>query len=134
MMNDDFKVTYTNHSKAYIPSGSEMYRSQSLFDARIRRWVWGSFGNQIWNWNRHQKSPNPRGTFKGQLISEWLLYVLNFPKSNTKIWRFSTLEFKKWSNQILDKGTLLQVILLEFDCAIFLQTLHKFTLFCQFIN
>lgn len=29
MMNDDFKVTYTNHSKAYIPkvSGSEMYRS-----------------------------------------------------------------------------------------------------------
>jgi hypothetical protein len=29
MMNDDFKVTYTNHSKAYIPkvSDSAMYRS-----------------------------------------------------------------------------------------------------------
>ena len=28
-MNDDFKVTYTNHSKAYVPkfSGAEVYRS-----------------------------------------------------------------------------------------------------------
>ena len=28
-MNDDFKVTYTNHSKAYVPklSGTDVYRS-----------------------------------------------------------------------------------------------------------
>ena len=37
---------------------------------------------------------------KGQLISEWLLDVLNFQKkTNAKIWWISALESKKCSNQ-----------------------------------
>ena len=43
---------------------------------------------------------------KGQLISEWLFDVLNFPKKQHKIWWISALESKKWLNQ-KDKGTLL---------------------------
>ena len=35
---------------------------------------------------------------KGQLISEWLFDVLNFPKNQQKIWQISALEYKKWSN------------------------------------
>ena len=35
---------------------------------------------------------------KGQLISECLFYILNFPKNQQKIWQISTLESKKWSN------------------------------------
>jgi hypothetical protein len=46
-------------------------------------------------------------TSKGQLISEWLFGVFNFPKNNNaKIWWISALESKKSSNQ-KDKGTLL---------------------------
>ena len=36
--------------------------------------------------------------FKGQLISECLFDVLNFPKNQRKIWQISALESKKWSN------------------------------------
>ena len=36
---------------------------------------------------------------KGQLISECILGVLNFPKTQRKIWQISALETKKWSNQ-----------------------------------
>ena len=43
---------------------------------------------------------------KGQLISEWLVDVLNFPKKPRKIWWISALESKKRSNK-KDKGTLL---------------------------
>ena len=43
---------------------------------------------------------------KGQLISEWLFGVFNFPKKHAKIWWISALESKNWSNQ-KDKGTLL---------------------------
>ena len=35
---------------------------------------------------------------KGQLISECLFDVLNFPKNQRKIWQISALEYKKWSN------------------------------------
>ena len=35
---------------------------------------------------------------KGHLISEWLFDVLNFPKTNAKIWWISALESKKWLN------------------------------------
>ena len=41
---------------------------------------------------------------KGQLISEWLFGVLNFPKSNAKIGWNSALKSKEWSNQ-KDQGT-----------------------------
>ena len=36
---------------------------------------------------------------KGQLISECLFDVLNFPKNQRKIWQISTLEYRKWSYQ-----------------------------------
>ena len=36
---------------------------------------------------------------KGQLISEFLLGVIDFPKNQRKIWQISALESKKWSNQ-----------------------------------
>ena len=36
---------------------------------------------------------------KGQLISECLLGVIDFPKNQRKIWQISALESKKWSNQ-----------------------------------
>ena len=36
---------------------------------------------------------------KGQLISECLLSVLDFPKNQRKFWQISALESKKWSNQ-----------------------------------
>ena len=36
---------------------------------------------------------------KGQLISECLLGVIDFPKNQWKIWQISALESKKWSNQ-----------------------------------
>ena len=36
---------------------------------------------------------------KGQLISECLLGVIDFPKNQQKIWQISALESKKWSNQ-----------------------------------
>jgi hypothetical protein len=35
---------------------------------------------------------------KGQLISECLFDILNFPKNQQKIWQISALEYKKWSN------------------------------------
>ena len=35
---------------------------------------------------------------KGQLISECLFDVLDFPKNQRKIWQISALESKKWSN------------------------------------
>ena len=35
---------------------------------------------------------------KGQLISECLFGVLNFPKKHQRIWQISALESKKWSN------------------------------------
>ena len=38
-------------------------------------------------------------SFKGQLISECLLGVIDFPKNQRKIWQISALESKKWSNQ-----------------------------------
>ena len=47
--------------------------------------------NIIWDLGRF-------GTVKGQLISECLFDVLNFPKKQRKIWQISALEFKKWSN------------------------------------
>ena len=43
-------------------------------------------------------------TTKGQLISECLFDILNFPKNQRKIWKISALEYKKRSNQ-LNKGT-----------------------------
>ena len=48
-------------------------------------------------------------TVKGQLISECIFNVLNFPKKNTyaKNWQISALESKKWCNQ-QNKGTFLQ--------------------------
>jgi hypothetical protein len=56
---------------------------------------------------RSESQPDP-GLFttKGQLISEWIFGVFNFPKKQHKIWWISALESKKWSNQ-KDKGTLL---------------------------
>ena len=35
---------------------------------------------------------------KGQLISECLFGILNFPKNQRKIWQISAQESKKWSN------------------------------------
>ena len=44
---------------------------------------------------------------KGQLISEWIFGVFNFPKKTMqKFDEISALESKKWFNQ-RDKGTLL---------------------------
>ena len=37
--------------------------------------------------------------FKGQLIWECLLGVIDFPKKQRKIWQISALKSKKWSNQ-----------------------------------
>ena len=37
--------------------------------------------------------------FKGQLISECLLGVIDFPKKQLEILQISVLESKKWSNQ-----------------------------------
>ena len=36
---------------------------------------------------------------KGQLISECLWGVIDFPKNQQKIWQISAQESKKWSNQ-----------------------------------
>ena len=36
---------------------------------------------------------------KGQLISECLFGILNFPKNQRKIWQISAVETKKWLNQ-----------------------------------
>ena len=36
---------------------------------------------------------------KGQLISECLSGVIDFPKNQRKIWQISALESKKWSNK-----------------------------------
>ena len=44
---------------------------------------------------------------KGQLISESLFDILNFPKKQRKIWQISALEYKKFSNQ-QNKGTFLE--------------------------
>ena len=52
--------------------------------------------------NNSSSTSNKYGT--GQLISEWLFDVLNFPKTNTKTSWISTQEFKKWLN-LKDKGT-----------------------------
>ena len=41
---------------------------------------------------------------QGQLISECLLGVQNFPNNQRKIWQISAQETKKWSNQ-QNKGT-----------------------------
>ena len=38
----------------------------------------------------------PDGCAKGQLISECLLGVIDFPKNQWKIWQISALESKKW--------------------------------------
>ena len=43
---------------------------------------------------------------KGQLISECLFDILDFPKKQRKIWQISALESEKWSNQ-QNKGTFL---------------------------
>ena len=43
---------------------------------------------------------------KGQLISECPLGVIDFPKTQQKIWQISALESKKWGNQ-QNKGTFL---------------------------
>ena len=41
-------------------------------------------------------------TAKGQLISEWLFGVFNFPqKKPRKIWWIFALEFRKWLNQAI---------------------------------
>ena len=47
---------------------------------------------------------------KGQLISECLLGVIDFPKNQQKIWQISALESKKWSNQ-QSKSTFLSIII-----------------------
>ena len=39
------------------------------------------------------------GSFEGQLISECLLGVKDFPKKQRNIWQISALKSKKWSNQ-----------------------------------
>ena len=36
---------------------------------------------------------------KGQLISECILGVIDFPKKQRKFWQISALDSKKWSNQ-----------------------------------
>ena len=38
------------------------------------------------------------GAGKGQIISECLFDVLDFPKNQRKIWQISALVSKKWSN------------------------------------
>ena len=40
-----------------------------------------------------------KASFKGQLISECLLDVIDFPQNQRKIWQSSALESKKCSNQ-----------------------------------
>ena len=63
---------------------------------------------QCWCWvsTRWRLVITDDGGSKGQLISECLFGVLNFPKNQQKIWQISALETKKWSNQ-QSKGTLL---------------------------
>ena len=41
----------------------------------------------------------PKFRFKGQLISECLFCVINFPKNKENIWQISAQESKKWPNQ-----------------------------------
>jgi hypothetical protein len=36
---------------------------------------------------------------KGQLISEYLFGVIDFPKNQQKIWQIFAIESKKWKNQ-----------------------------------
>ena len=50
---------------------------------------------QLWSFKRVYSKLEPA---KGQLISECLFDVLNFPKKQRKIWQISALESKKWSN------------------------------------
>ena len=47
---------------------------------------------------------------KGQLISECLFDVLNFPKDQRKFWKISALECKKSSNQ-KNKGDFFLIII-----------------------
>ena len=47
-----------------------------------------------WVFSSYSEVPN-----KGQLISESVLGVIDFPKKQRKIWQISALESKKWSNQ-----------------------------------
>ena len=54
--------------------------------------------------SRQDSSEMSSGNFvfslpKGQLISECLVDVLNFPKNQRKIWQISAPESKKWWNQ-----------------------------------
>ena len=51
-----------------------------------------------------------QGFHKGQLISEWLLDVLNFPRKTTlKFDEFLPWNLRKWLNQ-KDKDTLLHML------------------------
>ena len=76
----------------------------------VLQWQIVHMGKRWMSWweNLPQKKSREIGSgAKGQLISEWLSVVLNFPKKTTqKLGRISSLESKKGSNQ-KDKGTLL---------------------------
>ena len=55
----------------------------------------------IWTWKRINNKYTRHYfiislTYKGQLISEWLLDILNFLKRPTKIWWISVLESRYW--------------------------------------
>ena len=54
-------------------------------------WPDGSCRFPIRRWKGILKQPT-----KGQLISECLFDILNFPKKQQKIWQISALESKKW--------------------------------------
>ena len=62
---------------------------------------------------------------KGQLISERLFDILNFPKNQWKIWQISALEYKKWLNHKIKATNYLQIIL---DITYY----RKVPLFCWF--
>ena len=57
------------------------------------------------NWSFNTSSGGKKKFFvklqetKGQLISECICGVLNFPKNQRKIWEISVIETKKYSNQ-----------------------------------
>ena len=59
----------------------------------------------FWNKSVIHRGPDSN-SIQGQLISECLFDILNFPKHQWKFWQISTLEYKKWSNQ-QNKGTFL---------------------------
>ena len=58
---------------------------------------WTSLSVQVWA--NTQTKHYVKVSFiltKGQLISDWLFGVFNFPKNQHNIWWISALEFKKW--------------------------------------